>query len=75
VPAASVFHHSTHSPALKKYLFLAAKIVVSLSLLGYLLWQLDWPSLIEKAGGIAAHTLSVFQHMAVIPPLPGCDAV
>lgn len=59
MPAASVFHHSTHSPALKKYLFLAAKIVVSLSLLGYLLWQLDWPSLIEKAGNLSWWTLPV----------------
>ncbi len=42
---------------MKKYLLLAAKIVVSLSLLGYLLWQLDWPSLIGKAAGLSWWTI------------------
>jgi len=42
---------------LKKYLLLAAKIFVSLSLLGYLLWQLDWPSLVIKAASLSWWTL------------------
>ena len=42
---------------MKKYLLLATKIVVSLSLLGYLLWQLDWPSLIDKAAGLSWWTM------------------
>ena len=44
---------------MNKRLLLAAKIVVSLGLLGYLLWQLDWPALIEKAGGLSWWTLPV----------------
>jgi len=44
---------------LNKHLLLTAKVVVSLSLLGYLLWQLDWPSLIEKAGNLSWWTLPV----------------
>ncbi len=42
---------------MKKYLLLAAKIAVSLSLLGYLLWQLDWPSLINKAAALSWWTI------------------
>ena len=42
---------------MKKYLLLAVKVVVSLSLLGYLLWQLDWPSLISKAASLSWWTL------------------
>jgi uncharacterized protein (TIRG00374 family) len=44
---------------LNKRLLLAAKIVVSLGLLGYLLWQLDWPALIEKAGSLSWWTLPI----------------
>ncbi len=42
---------------MKKHLLLAAKVVVSLSLLGYLLWQLDWPSLVIKAASLSWWTL------------------
>ncbi len=42
---------------MKKYLLLSLKIAVSLSLLGYLLWQLNWPALIDKAASLAWWTL------------------
>ncbi len=42
---------------MKKYLLLAVKIAVSLSLIGYLLWQLDWPALIDKAASLSWWTL------------------
>jgi uncharacterized protein (TIRG00374 family) len=42
---------------LKKYLLLALKITISLGLLGYLLSQLDWPALIDKAVGLAWWTI------------------
>ncbi len=44
---------------MNKRLLLAAKIVVSLGLLGYLLWQLDWPALLEKARSLSWWTLPV----------------
>lgn len=42
---------------MKKHLLLILKIVVSLSLLSYLLWQLDWPSLINKAASLSWWTI------------------
>ncbi|MCK5361275.1 MAG: flippase-like domain-containing protein, partial [Gammaproteobacteria bacterium] len=42
---------------MKKYLLLAVKISISLGLLGYLLSQLDWPALLEKAAGLAWWTI------------------
>ena len=42
---------------MKKHLILAAKISISLGLLGYLLSQLDWPALIEKAAGLSWWTI------------------
>ena len=44
---------------MNKRLLLAAKIVVSLGLLGYLLWQLDWPALLEKTRSLSWWTLPV----------------
>lgn len=42
---------------MKKYLLLAVKISISLGLLGYLLSQLDWPALLDKAAGLAWWTI------------------
>ena len=42
---------------MKKHLLLAVKITISLGLLGYLLSQLDWPALLEKAAGLAWWTI------------------
>ena len=44
---------------MKKRLLIAAKVVVSVGLLGYLLLQLDWPALIDKAGSLSWWTLPV----------------
>ena len=42
---------------MKKHLLLASKIAISLGLLAYLLLQLDWPALLDKAAGLAWWTL------------------
>ncbi len=42
---------------MKKHLLLAVKITISLGLLGYLLSQLDWPALIEKAADLSWWTI------------------
>ena len=42
---------------MKKQLLLASKITISLGLLAYLLLQLDWQALLEKAAGLSWWTL------------------